>query len=285
MKLNQMSAKVPPPKILIWSPSGSGKTALAATYGDGLYVIDIDDSLLTCFRLQDSFTKDRLAIEPYDAVERDTRTATSFIKTKQKLIAINNAVASGSWNGSDGRKLTGLLVDGLSFLCDACLRYVLYNSGKLGKELARSSDPKELLKNNSSQAEWGLMINEMEQIMQLIRGLPIPVILTAHAITVTDAAGMTKYEIAIPTKHLPPRIPGFFDEVWFLDTQFAAAGKIERVLRTSVSPVFASNKTRGQLPDGTNCNVGMRNLISKLGYDVPIVPPSPPVSVAIPSKA
>lgn len=262
MILSEMSHSIPPPKILLGGLPGVGKTALATSYGTGLQVLAIDNQLSTCWSLKDKFHSDRMSIDMIDCVEQQpTSQAMTFPKVKRHLIDLNNAAMQKKLILSNGKPLTSLCVDGLTFLFDAAMRYILFNSNKLGKERT----PATMYNYSASQPEWGLVIQEMEQVIQLIRALPVPVILTCHYVSEVTASGMSRYEISIPTKSLPPKIPGYFDEVWFLESQYGAANAIKRCLRTVASPVVTA-RSNSNLPDGTDTSCGMKGLLSLMGW-------------------
>lgn len=258
---------MPPPKILLYGPPGTGKTALSTTMGNGCQVIAIDNRLATCFGLKDELHSDRMSIDMIDCVEAGgVDQATSFPKIKNQLIKIVNMGQAPKCE--DGTPMTGLVIDGLTTMVDSVTRYILYNAGKLGRVLPKSTNPADQFKNALSQPEWGLIINEVEQVISLARGLPIPVILTAHSVNEITPAGTTRYEISVPTKVLPPKLPGYFDEVWYMETQLGAGGVQNRVIRTVGNSMFVA-RSNSNLPDNTPTSKGMKELFKKMGFELP----------------
>lgn len=263
--LKDMKITLPPPKILAYGEPGVGKTALAATYGPGMQVIAIDNQLSTCFTLEDEFKSARMAIDMVDCVEmRPTVEAMTFYKVKSHMIDLSN-----QWSKEkklvtkEGNPITALCIDGLTFLVDACARYILYNTGKLGNVMARGTI-QDAIKNNLSIPEWGLIINEIETVIQLARGLPIPVVLTAHAEAQVTNTGMTKWGIAVPTKVLPPKLPGYFDEVWYMTTEFVAGG-VRRVIKTRSTPAYVA-RSNSNLPETVEVKDGMRKIMERMKF-------------------
>ncbi len=266
MRLSDVKTTLPPPKILLGGLPGVGKTALAATYGDGMQFLGVDNALATCMTLNDSQKPLRMAIDFVDCVEKDpTRVAQTFSKVKSHLIDMVNKTQQKKLVFDDGKPITALAIDGLTFLVKGAFDYIMYNSGKLGRDIIKSADPKIMFQNNPSLPEWGLMINEVIQIFQLIRALPITVIVTCHYEVVTTPMGGQRYEVGIPTKELPRMIPGMVDEVWYMESQMAPAGQVaKRVLRTVSSPLVGC-RSNYNLPDGIDTSVGMREILKKMG--------------------
>lgn len=269
MKLSDIKSTLPPPKILLGGLPGVGKTALAATYGEGMQFLGVDNALATCMTLNDAFKPQRMEIDFIDCIEKNpTGIAKSFQTVKSHLISMVNLSSQGKLNFIDGKPITALTIDGLTFLAKAAFDYILYNSGKLGKPIAFApGDSKALMANNASQPEWGLMISEVIQIFQLIRALPITVIVTCHFEVNTTPMGGQRYEMAVSTKELPRQIPGMVDELWFMESQIVPAGQqMKRILRTVSTPLYGC-RSNYNLPDGTDTSIGMREILKKMGVE------------------
>lgn len=269
MKLSDIKTTLPPPKILLGGLAGVGKTAFAASYGDGMQFLGVDNALATCMTLNDDLKPRRMAIDFIDCIELNpTGVAKSFQKVKSHLIEMINRAAAKKLVFDDGKPITALAIDGLTFLAKAGFDYIMYNSGKLGKPLAYApGDSKALMANNASLPEWGLMISEVIQIFQLIRALPITVVVTCHYEAVPTPMGGLQYQLAIPTKELPRMIPGMVDEVWYMETQPTPAGqKSKRMLKTVSSPLVMC-RSNYNLPDGTDTACGIKGILKLMGVE------------------
>lgn len=252
-----------PLKILAYGPSGTGKTALALTCGGVAQIMDLDlgvESALGITR--------RYPDNPYNGARRSvhhlaypepqpTLKATAFDRFKSDLILIANLCNDNKYP----HKV--LIVDSFTLLADAALRYILYNNGRLQRlpKLPSRGD----VGGGVSQPEWGLMIDQVEQVVTILRGLPIHVILIAHSKPMkNDSDSFIRHEISIPTQRLPPRIPAYFDELWFIEMQAGAAGATRRMIRTDATPLYDA-RSRAGLVDGTDVNLGMPKIFEMLG--------------------
>jgi hypothetical protein len=208
-----------------------------------------------------------MSIDMIDCTETGGLTvATTFPKVKNQLIKLVNM--GKAMKTEDGTPIVCVVLDGLTTLVDSACRYILYNASKLGRELPKTSNPTDQFKNAMSQPEWGLVINEVEQVLSLLRGLPCVSIVTAHSVNELTPSGTTRYEISVPTKVLPPKLPGYFDEVWYMETQLAAAGVQNRVIRTVGNSMFVA-RSNSNLPDNTNVGDGLKAVFAKMGYELP----------------
>lgn len=253
MILSESKSTLPPPKILLGGEPGCGKTALMTTLGEGMQVLALDNQMATCKTLKDSLFVTRNAVDVIDCVEPNPQRADSYQKVKTRLIQILN----GDRKLSNGKPLTSLGIDGLTALAKSALDYVLFNSGKLGQPLN--------IKNNASQPEWGLMIGEIIQIFQIVRSLPIPVVISCHYAKAETPSGGLCYEMALQTKQLPLVIPGMVDELWFMETRIQPVGvPMQRVLRTVATPMITC-RSNFNLPDGTDTSKGLKDVFQKMG--------------------
>lgn len=257
MKVSEL--KPGPLKIILLSPSGRGKTALMATLGESLQILDTDGGMETAVRLEDKWQKDRLSCDIFQIPEpKPTMEAVQYQKLKDSLITISNLCAAGKYPF----KAIGL--DSFTSSADACLRYILQANGRLQRSptVPSKTNPG----GGITQPEWGLFISELEQIILLLRGLPVHVIMLCHT-QPENVNGLIRQEIAIPTQKLPPKIPNYFDEIWYLDHQVLGANETKRVLRTVESPTYIA-KSRAQLPDGTDVDLGLKEIFKRLGREV-----------------
>jgi hypothetical protein len=249
-----------PLKILIHSPSGRGKTACLTTLGKDLQLIDLDLGTETARRLQDPFSQERLLPDVLLCPEpTPTQSAIAFTEAKNKMILIANAITQKIWP----YKVLG--VDSLTTLVDAGIRYVLANNGRLNRAAVVPS--KGNAGGNISQPEWGLVINEIENMVILLKSMQCHVVILAHSVAEKQDNGMTRMEISIPTQKLPPRIPNYFDEIWYMEHVEMGAGVTERVFRTVESATYLA-KSRAGLPDKTKVSLGMRKIFSLLGREI-----------------
>lgn len=255
MKISEATDQ--PLKIILHSPSGRGKTALATTLGECAQIIDIDLGTETARKFQDQFSGVRGKVDWLPCPEpAPLQAAVAFSKAKDYIIAISNAIFQKKW------PFKVLIVDSFTSAADGAIRYVMHNNGRLNRPaiVPRGKD----MGGGISQPEWGLMITELENFVLLLRGLPCHVVMIAHTVPVKDQNDFVRQEISIPTQKLPPRIPGYFDEIWYIDYEEKGGGVRDRVLRTVEQPQFIA-KSRAGLPDKTDVNLGLPEIFKRLG--------------------
>lgn len=241
-QLKDIESKVP--KILIYSPAGTGKTALALSAGADTEILDMDDGVLTGQTLDDKWKEERLKVEVKQFLESDPLKAVAFKKFKNRMIKIAKECTEGKYP----HKL--LTVDSLTSFADGAVRYIMYNSSMLGQA--------------PQIQHWGTAFIEIENILTLIRSLPIPVILLAHEqIKTIDKKDVT--DLAVSGRNLPSKIRRFFDEVWWINVRNAAGGKVERKIQTKSTESIGC-RSRWNMEDGINVNVGMRELLKRMDY-------------------
>lgn len=237
------------PKILTYGPLGTGKTALALTLGARAQVIDIDDGLKTGITLQDKFTEDRKAVDVRRFIESAPhQRATVFKQVKECIYDISNQVHQKKY------PFDALIIDSLSSFATAAVAQIMYNSGQIGAA--------------PQLQHWGLAFIEIQNVIHVLRAVPIPVILIAHDQQKGDAEE-EKTIIGIPGRNMPSLIARYFDEVWFMRVKELGAGKMDYVIQTK-STVKVVCRTRSNIPDMTSVSCGMWELIKKCGYIPPV---------------
>ncbi len=262
MKLSEMKPKKR--KILIYGKAGVGKTALLMTLGERLQMLDLDDGVYTGVKLEDEWKSERMKVDILQCLETKHDKATAFAAAKDALIKIANKCNASPCQQATppGTKLidmpklpdTGaydydyLGIDTYTGLADAAVRYVLSNSGILGKA------PKI--------QHWGLAFIELEGFLTILRSLPLTVFLICHEQTsIVDEE--TKVELATPGQKLQAKIPRYFDEIWYMKVMHKAQNKRARVLQTQPTPSILA-RTRSSLEDGLDTCIGMKAILEKL---------------------
>ena len=251
-KLSDVIKTSNPPKILMYGKVGSGKTALTLTLGSKLTMIDMDDGLRTGLTLQDKFTEDRKSVEVVQFLEREPhKTAGAFAAVKNYIYGLSSRFQKRPY------PFEALALDSLTAYADAALNYIMFNSGKLGKQ--------------PEIQHWGLAFAEIKNVLQVMRSLPIIVVVIAHEQVKsvgTLESREESLEIAVKGRNLPAEICRLFDEIWYIRSRAAAGGKFDYVLQTH-SDALLEARSRSQLPNYTNTNIGMWEIIRKLGYELP----------------
>jgi len=237
--------KLHPPKILLMGTFGSGKTALSTSAGLGTSVIDLDNGLRTCMTLEDKFSKQRQDIDVKVCWEENPDKALAFSKAKSFVMAAAEACRQNKYDGKI------LVLDSYTTLAEGALRSVMRVNGMLGKV--------------PQIQHWGQCFFELESLLAQLRSLPLVVIMIAHCRRV-EIEGQASFEIATPGQKLPEKIPSYFDEVWCMRIKGSGSQKkyLIQTQGTSVIPC----RTRGNLSDMTDADLGLKEILKRLGYDL-----------------
>lgn len=239
MKLKDINTK--PPKILLMGTFGTGKTVFSTSLGSQTEVLDLNRGLRSAFMFKDEFSKERAETEVKQCWDEEPERAKVFPRVRSFV----NGIASECKKGTYKKKI--LVVDSYTDLATESLRNVLDGAGILGKQ--------------PQIQHWGAAFLQLENLMYVLRTLPIVVILTSH-IRRVETGDTTTYILETPGKNLPQKIPTFFDEVWCAKIR----GK-DYVLQTTGTSGMAC-RTRSGLENNTKQNVGLKEVLGLLGYDV-----------------
>ena len=229
------------PKVILLGPPGSGKTLLATTLGHRAKVLDINNGLASAKLFKDKFTAERQECEVvncWDSGSPDTVWARTVKEIR---------------NFTDKPSHPALIIDGLTDLAEAALGNVLLGAGKWGEESASSVE----------QREWGQAIMMMQRLMYRIKSCQAVVVLVAH----TATAGAVKREferLSVYGRNLRPAIAGLFDETWY--QKVSGFGTKKTFTLQAVTSGTVECKTRRQLPDGSDVNLGMVKLLELTGF-------------------
>jgi hypothetical protein len=254
-----------PPKFLVLGKPGTGKTALTATGGKAVQVLDLDRGILTALTFKDKWFDERQKIDVITCYEDQGPTAAvAFRKAKEHIYSVSTMCAKGTY------PYKVYVVDSLTSLGEAALRMIRVSSGKWG--LAPQLDTRKGL----TQPEWGLAINEMVQVVSVLRNLPIAVIVLGHVTEVADKFHPETGQLIRPGylspnvigQKLPETLPAYFDEIIYAQTNVIQGNQLEYELRTKKMPGIDFLRTRAQIPDHTKINAGLRELLRLARYDL-----------------
>lgn len=252
------------PKIILMGPSGCGKTALACTLGKGAKLWAFESGYITALTLKDNFATQRnevdLAGPVYKGqstsyVEQTPMAPAAWVRFKTDLISFSNGAILDA-NKPDAPRCAHIF-DSLTTMFEAAMRYVMANSGKpLG---------------NPEIQHWGIAFTEVYNMLNIIRSLPGTAILLAHTQrdevkkNKSDKEGQQIIELAIPGKNFPSKVTAIFNEVWYMRMEQAAGNTFRRTLQTMSDPQISA-KTQFQLGNNFDTNVGMTDILAKMGY-------------------
>lgn len=235
-----------PPKILGYGPPGNWKTSFYATWGSVSEIIDLDGKLLPLWKLNDQFTAERKAVYVTPCYDRNPQVPSAFEAFKARVFQIADLCVNNKYD----KKI--LIVDSLTSAGEHAMRKIL------GPSAINRPMPV-----NVTQAQWGLAINELENMLTVLKSLPICVIVIAHELTeVVDE--ITKTKIWALGAKLPNKLPVGFHEIWYHRMVGGGADR-HAALQTLASNVTAT--TRGGLPDNFDVRKGLREALKIIGYE------------------
>jgi len=246
MKAKDLLKKKHPPKILLYGPAGTGKTALFSQAVEG-FLMDFDNGMYTTLSLNDYFTEKRQNVEFETYTEQDVRKPTAWLKAKAQLIQIMEQCSKGQW------KYKALVIDSLTGLSECVQAQVMAQCGKpMGKPEIR---------------EWGLIVAEVENAINIIKSLPIPVFMTAHELPIQKPDGSHVLKILAPGTKLPAKIPGWFDEVWYAKTRQGGGGKTSYIVSGRKTSSIEARTRSGMNKDLDHTTIGLEGVLKEIGLN------------------
>ena len=239
-KLSEYTASYP--KIILAGRTGSGKTLLATTLGARSLVLDLNNGLSSAVRFRDVHTATRGQCDVkccWDAGKPD---------------AVWKRVLGYVTDFENKPSHEALVIDGLSDLAEAALGAILIGGGKWDEASATKQ----------TQADWGAAIGLMTRLMYRIKTIKAIVVMVAH-VRDDELKGKNVERLAVYGKGtLAPLIEGVFDEVWYANV--TGLGDKRKFELQTVSSGTTQCKTRRQLPDGTDMNLGLGKILEMIGW-------------------
>ena len=234
-------------KVLLLGPSGSGKTTLACTLGPHATVLDINNGLASAKYLKDAHTSARLQIDVRCCWDVGSRERGDY--GRPDLVWNETVKQIKEYMRKPWRDV--LVIDGLTDLTNAALGAVLVRAGKWAEVIS------------PSQPEWGAAIAQVQRLWYGLMMLKNPVVVVAHT-KLVEVDGISKEVLACYGTSLPKDILKGVDEVWYMKVR--GMGEKRTYTVQSMSTGGVECKTRRQLRDGMNANVGMVALMKSVGW-------------------
>ena len=232
------------PHILIYGPAGCGKTALASQASGG-YMLDFDDGMLTAKNLIDQFTPLRHAIEFDTFSDTNPSRPKAWLAAKRKIFEIRAACDKGVW------KDDALILDSLTKMGMICYNQIV-------SQLGRSVGKVQL-------QDWGMMVGEMRNILQIVLRIPHLVIMTAHE-TFIEVGTETYIKPKALGKKLPEELPPLFDEVWRMKAKRKAQHKVDYTVDWFPSENVDVRTRSGVLKEFSINEIGLAGVLREINY-------------------
>jgi hypothetical protein len=213
-------------------------------------ILDLGYGLKSSLTHKDIFSEARKTCVVTECHDSRVDLADAWTKCKARVIEISAECAAKRY------PYKTVIIDELTAAGMASLRYILMNGGRL---FGLSYIP--TVKTGITQPEWGLAMQEITNLLIVLRSLPVHVILIAHDNT-EDTENPTNKVINVIGRKLTPTIPGFFDE--YLHMSINPVSKLRELQTQPTATVIA--RTRGQLPNPYPASKGMRQLMIDAGF-------------------
>lgn len=235
-----------PPRIMIYGPPGSGKTAFTMTGGAKVKYLDIDGGVRTGLFLKDKWSDQReLCFDNVtDCTEPSAKQAVAFRKVKA-------LVESYAENKDAQKERPILVIDSLTTLLEYCMRYVLDTNGILNK--------------NPRKSDWGQRDTETKQLLINLKAVDACIILIAHEIS-EEADGTIVINPAMTGQKLPPFILSQFDEILYARL-LKKEGNVTEYTIWSKPTASLRLRSRSCLPTTYNMDDGLLPFLAQMGFN------------------
>lgn len=232
---------------------GTGKTAFATSAGSQTEVLDFDNGMATCEYFKDQWTNERKQAIQYPCYMEDPNSASNWRRAKGHVLDICNAARSPA-----GYKRKIIVIDSFSTAGEAAVRNVREGLGNV-KDYARF--------NPFRIQDWGTMVGEFEQMIQLLRMTPLIVICIAHVEVEEVDGGKKRLKPIAGTQRFAGKVAAYFDEVWQAVAKDEPGGKTGYYLQTQQTEGRPARSRRG-LPNMTPMNLGLKKILSMIGTEI-----------------
>jgi len=244
-KISDIDFSKIPPKVILYGPPGCGKTGLLLTLGSRLQVLDTDNGLRTAFGMQDKWRPQRLAVDAVQFLEEEPeKRALAFRQIKEYIYGLPKKIKLGDF------PYEFIGIDSFTTFAKSAISFVMGNSGKLGQA--------------PEIQHWGLAFIEVNNVLSVLRALPIGVILCVHEM-INTVNKEEKVTLAIPGKNLPGEVASYFDEVWYMRKRAIGQNKFRHIIQTTSDEAIMA-RSRSEVPNETDISCGLLEIFTKLGY-------------------
>jgi hypothetical protein len=250
--------------------AGTRKTTFAESWGSQTELLDIDRGCEVGMSVQDKWKDERVQTEVKQFWDVNPDSPSAWSGIKNRIYDISAECQTQSY------KKKVLVLDSLTSMGEHALRYVLKNSNALPSRGDLKTKAVEI-------QHWGLAMNEIENVMMVVRSLPVAVLICCHVLTTQMEEGQVHLKPWVIGSKLPDKLPQMFNEIWYARLLAGGGNVYEAVLQTQASSNVLA-RTRGGLPDNFNMGRGLKEALTLIKYNTettPVPVPSTPVATQV----
>lgn len=214
---------------------------------------------MPALHIKDKYEKARQEVDIIECYEDVGNPGSGLTKIKNQLFKISKEITEKKL------QFDAIAIDSLTTISMQAMRMVLHNSGKMEQgavRLQRSSSG--ALHSGIEIQHYGLAMQEVENCLMLLTGMPVLGICIAHDDTETIDERQQKIVSVLGNK-LAPKVPAFFNEVWYSLAAPQGAGKVDMVLQTQASASIMC-RSRDGLANGFKMDQGFPTALASIGY-------------------
>ncbi len=250
MKALDLLTRDEPLSILFFGSAGSGKTALVSQIGSDGYLFDFDRGMRTAITLQDKFTPLRQSVEFDIYVDTNPAQPTAYLKAREKL---NQLVSLSSQKKLPYKYIA---LDSLTGLCRAVQLHTMFTMEHNAFAVPHIQ-------------HYGVMVNEVESVLTLLRSLGVTILVTAHEMLLETKEGDLIRIMSVTRPHGINKIPWQFDEVLYTKAKPRGQGKMEYTVTGAHTMSIGSARTRsGLISDVVHNEIGLAGLLAMMSEGV-----------------
>lgn len=184
-------------KLMIYGPSGTGKTVFATSFPGPIYVLDFDGKVSSAARYWQEHDPNRL-----EAIKVDdfTPSGEPFSKFRAMIAKLESAAA----NKEKPFPFKTIVLDSFTTFSDALMRHIMSEN----KQIKRMED------HTPAMQDYLIFNNHFKPMVQRILSLPCNIVATGHIALDKDEVSGELVKRPLLSGKLPESIPILFEEVY-----------------------------------------------------------------------
>jgi hypothetical protein len=217
-------------KVLIYGHSGAGKSCAASTFPTPIFYADFDGKVTSVARFQQGDSARLGAIDFEDFRFSAGDKVNSYSKFLAYLARLEELSTT-----PEKFPFKTFVVDSLTTLSDAMIAYLLKKHSNIHRAIP----------NVPGQQDWGIILNEMKDVVKRVLALPCNVIFIGHIKDTKDEiTGAVEYKVALAGQ-AADALPILMEEVYRAYVENDKDGNVKYLAQTRATSKY---KVRTQIP-------------------------------------